>query len=70
VFGHESEYYFNLTKAEKRKLSYNALIEYVERSPLLRMFYKDRIEVKKENASGYSTFKNVLTNHTVLARRE
>jgi hypothetical protein len=55
---------------EKRKLSYNALIEYVERSPLLRMFYKERIEVKKENASGYSTFKNVLTNHTVLARRE
>jgi hypothetical protein len=59
----ESEYYFNLTKAEKRKLSYNALIEYVERSPLLRMFYKERVDVKTEG--GYAMFRNILTNYKI-----
>jgi hypothetical protein len=57
----ESEYYFNLTKAEKRKLSYNALIEYVERSPLLRMFYKERERVHSGDVD--TTFRNFLTNH-------
>jgi hypothetical protein len=64
----ESEYYFNLTKAEKRKLSYNALIEYVERSPLLRMFYKERVDVKTER--GYGMFRNILTNYKIREARE
>ncbi len=35
-----SDFYVNLTKREKRELPYKKLIEYVERSPLLRAFYK------------------------------
>lgn len=62
----ESEYYLNLTKAEKRKLSYKALIEYVERSPLLRMFYKERAKVQETN----TTLSNILSNYKVRDAKE
>jgi phage/plasmid-associated DNA primase len=55
----ESEYYFNLTKAEKRKLTYNSLIEYVERSPLLRMYYKEWTRVDK------SAYRNALMGFAI-----
>lgn len=43
----ESGYYLNLTKQNKRKLTYASLIEYVEKSPLLRMFYKEWVRINK-----------------------
>lgn len=58
-----SEYYLNLTKMDKRKLTYASLVEYVEKSPLLRMFYKERERTQLQN----STQRNILTN---FRRRE
>jgi hypothetical protein len=57
----ESDFYLNLTKMERRKLSYNALLEYVERSPLLRMFYRERERVYSGGVN--TTFNNFLTKH-------
>ena len=56
----ESEYYMNLTKMEKRNLSYKVLIEYIEKSPLLRMFYKEVASIEKIR------YRNVLTNYHPL----
>jgi phage/plasmid-associated DNA primase len=48
----ESEYYGNLTKQDKRKLTYASLIEYVVKSPLLRLYYKDRMKVDNATRRG------------------
>lgn len=58
------EYYLDLTKQDRCNLAYAALIEYVERSPLLRMFYKERIYINKYG------YKNVLTGFTIRSADE
>lgn len=62
VFGNfkNSEYYFNLTKEDKRRLSYKWFIEYVEKSPLLRASYKERIKTVSN-----ITIRNALIKFTI-----
>ncbi len=52
-----SEQYFNLTKQEKKTLNYKSIIEYVEKSPLLRVDYKRMKMINGER------FKNILIKY-------
>lgn len=38
----ESDYYTDVTKAERRKMTKDSLIDYVVRSPLLSAFYHEK----------------------------
>jgi phage/plasmid-associated DNA primase len=55
-----SEFYINMTKQDRRALTYASLVEYVGRSPLLRIFYEESNKIKVNGK--YTTMRNYITN--------
>lgn len=59
----QSEYWADLTKAARRELTYAAFREYIERSPLLRLTYRERYD--HINTDGKETVvRSILLSYT------
>lgn len=56
----QSELYENMTKADRRKFSFKKMTDDLEKSPLLRKFYRDRIKI------GDKDYYKILTHHASI----